>query len=102
MIAVIQTGGKQYIVAPGQKIEIEKLPQNVGEAVIFDKVLLLNDGKKTEVGMPYLEGVKVSGKILAQEKDDKILVLKFRNKVRRNTKKGHRQQYTVVEITDIK
>ncbi len=102
MIAAIQTGGKQYLVSPGQKVRIEKIEGKEGDNVVFDKVLLTNDGLKTEIGMPLLEGAKVSGKIVSQGRGEKVLVLKFKNKVRYHRKKGHKQAYTEVEITNIK
>ena len=101
MLAVIKTGGKQYIVAPGQKIKIEKLEKKEGEEVIFDQVLLLEKQKKVEIGTPFISGVKVLGKVLSQGKNEKVIVFKFRHKTRYKRKKGHRQKFTEVEITEI-
>jgi len=101
MLAVIKTGGKQYIVAPGQKLKIEKLEKKEGEEVIFDQVLLLEKNKKVEIGIPLVEGAKVLGKVLSQGKNKKVIVFKFRHKTRYKRKKGHRQAYTEVEITKI-
>ena len=100
-IAVIKTGGKQYIVRPGQKLKIEKLPENEGGEVVFEEVLLVDDGKKTEIGAPKVEGAKVKGKLLKQAKAKKVIVFKFKAKKREKTKKGHRQPYSEVEILKI-
>lgn len=100
-IAVIKTGGKQYIVHPGQKIKIEKLPTKEGGEVVFDDVLLLDDGKKTEVGTPKIEGAKVKGKLLKQAQAKKVIVFKFKAKKREKTKKGHRQPFSEIEILKI-
>lgn len=101
MLAVIKTGGKQYAVEPGKKIKIEKLPVDEGEEVVFDQVLLLEDKDKTEIGNPFVEGAKVIGKVLKQDKAKKVVVFKFKAKKRQKTKRGHRQFFTEVEITSI-
>jgi len=100
-LAVIETGGKQYKVAVGDKLNIEKLDNEVGSNVVFDKVLLIADGENVEVGAPYLKGVKVEAKLLDTFKDVKKIVFKYHSKTRRRKKKGHRQQMTEVEITSI-
>ena len=101
MLAVIKTGGKQYIVAPGQKIKIEKLDIKEGKEITFDEVLLLEKDEKVEIGTPFLKGVKVIGKVLGQGKRKKIIIFKYKAKKRYKIKKGHRQLYTEVEITEI-
>lgn len=101
MLAVIKTGGKQYIVTPGQKIKIEKLPQEDGSEVVFNEVLLLETDKGVEIGAPLVQGAKVKGKVLRQAKAKKVIVFKFKAKKREKKKKGHRQSYTEVEITNI-
>ncbi len=101
MFAVIKTGGKQYLVEPGKKIKIEKLEVEEGKEVIFDQVLLLEKGKKLEIGTPLVEGAKVVGKVLTQGKGDKVIAFKYKAKKRYHVKKGHRQQFTEVEITKI-
>ncbi|MFC1789787.1 50S ribosomal protein L21 [Patescibacteria group bacterium] len=98
MLAVIQTGGKQYLVSPGKIIKIEKLEKKEGSEVVFDKVLLLEKSNKLEIGNPFISGVKILGKVLSQGKGKKIIVFKYRAKTRRKTKKGHRQAFTEVEI----
>lgn len=101
MFAIIETGGKQYLVNQGDKIRIEKLTLKAGESVKFDKVLFVSDDKDFQVGKPYLAGITVEGKILKQGKAKKIHVLKYKAKARYRRKIGHRQQYTEVEITKI-
>lgn len=101
MLAVIKTGGKQYLVSPGQKIKIEKLEIPEGEEVIFDQVLLLEKGKKVEIGTPFIKDAKVIGKVLKQGKAKKVIVFKYKSKTRYKKKKGHRQPFTQVEIKEI-
>ncbi|MDP3901694.1 MAG: 50S ribosomal protein L21 [bacterium] len=101
MFAIIQTGGKQYKVAVGQKVKIEKLTVADGDAVIFDKILLMADGDKVQIGQPYLSGAKVEGKVLKQGRHDKVIVFKYHSKTRQKKKKGHRQPFTEVEIVKI-
>jgi len=101
MLAVIKTGGKQYTVEPGKKLKIEKLLVEEGKEVIFDQVLLIEDKDKTEIGSPFVEGAQVTGKVLKHDKAKKVIVFKFKAKKRQKTKRGHRQNYTEVEITDI-
>jgi len=101
MLAVIKTGGKQYIVSPGQKIKIEKLDKKEGAEVSFSDVLLLEKNKKIEIGSPFLKNVKVLGKVLRQGKNKKVIVFKFEQTNRYHVKKGHRQLFTEVEITGI-
>jgi len=100
-LAVIKTGGKQYIVEPGKKIKIEKLPQAEGKEVVFNEVLLVEDKKKVEIGNPFVKGVKVNAKVLTQGRAKKVIIFKFKAKKRQKTKRGHRQSFTEVEITKI-
>jgi large subunit ribosomal protein L21 len=99
-IAVNETGGKQYKVSEGQKIKIEKLAVEKDGKVVFDKVLLVTD-KETEIGTPYLKGVKVEAKLVKQGRDKKKIVFKYHSKTRYRKKKGHRQFFTEVEITKV-
>ena len=101
MLAVIKTGGKQYIVSPGKKIKIEKLDKKEGSEVSFSEVLLLEKSKKIEIGTPFLKGIKVLGKVLKQAKDKKKIVFKYKAKKRYKVKKGHRQFFTEVEVAKI-
>jgi large subunit ribosomal protein L21 len=101
MLAVIKTGGKQYIVKPGQKLKIEKLEIEDGKEVIFDEVLLLENDGDAKIGTPFIKGAKVTGKVLRQGRAKKVIIFKYKAKKRYHVKKGHRQQFTEVEITKI-
>jgi len=101
MLAVIKTGGKQYLVSPGEKIKVEKLAKKDGEEVIFDDVLLLEKQNKLEIGSPTIKDAKVIGKVLRQGKAKKVIIFKYKAKKRYHLKKGHRQQFTEVEIKTI-
>lgn len=101
-LAVIKTGGKQYIVSPGVKIKVEKLDKKEGGEVVFNEVLLLEKQRKLEIGAPFIKGVKVIGKVLKQGKGKKVIVFKYKSKKRYKVKKGHRQSFTEVEIMTIK
>lgn len=101
MYAVIETGGKQYRVAPGDRILVEKLPGEVGESVVFDRVLLIVDNGDVHIGRPIVEGAVVEGSILRQTRGPKIIVFKYRPKKRYRRKQGHRQYYTEVMIERI-
>lgn len=96
--AIIQTGGKQYKVSPGQKLKIEKLNAQAGDSLIFDKILLAADGEDIKIGMPYVNGAKVEAKVLRQGRDKKKIVFKYHSKTRYRKKKGHRQNFTEIEI----
>ena len=89
------------MVRPGQKIKIEKLLTEEGAEVVFDEVLLIDNGTKTEFGSPTIKGAKVKGKLLKQAKAKKVIIFKFKAKKREQTKKGHRQPYSEVEILKI-
>ncbi len=101
MLAVIKTGGKQYIVTPGQKLKIEKLENKDGSEVAFKEVLLLEKDGNLEIGTPFISGAQVSAKVLGQGKADKVIIFKYKAKKRYHVKKGHRQPFTEVEITKI-
>ncbi len=98
MYAVIETGGKQYTVHEGDLVKVEKLNANEGDAVIFDKVLLVAKDGSVNVGKPYVADAKVEAKVLKQAKDKKVIVYKFKAKKNERIKRGHRQPYTLVEI----
>lgn len=102
MIAVIETGSKQYLVKPGDKIKIEKINTDIGSTINFDKVLLISseDGTSIEVGNPYIENKYISAQILDQIKDKKKIVFKMKAKKRYKKKIGHRQKYTIVQINN--
>ena len=99
--AVIRTGGKQYLVKVGQKLKVEKLEIEPGKPVVFDQVLLLDDGKNVEIGTPIIAKAKVTANVLKTAKGDKVMIFKYKPKKRSKKKQGHRQFYTEVEITSI-
>ena len=102
MYAVFKTGGKQYRATQGQKIKLEKLNANSGDKVLFTEVLMVGEGSDVDIGTPYLTNASVEATVLEEGKDKKIEVIKFKR--RKNYKRtfGHRQCYTLVEITGIK
>lgn len=100
MYAIIETGGKQYTVEAGDKIKVEKLDVKEGDKVTFDKVLFVS-GDDAKIGAPYVEGAKVEAKVLAQGKAKKVVVYKYKAKKNERKKNGHRQPYTLVEISGI-
>jgi len=101
MLAVIKTGGKQYLVKKGDKVKIEKLDGKEGDKITFAEVLFLGDEKEFKVGMPFVASAEVEGKILKQEKSKKVTGVKHKAKKRYKVKFGHRQQVTEVEITKV-
>ena len=102
MYAVFKTGGKQYRATQGQKVKLEKINANSGDKVLFTEVLMVGEGSDVEIGTPFLANTSVEAKVLEEGKDKKIEVIKFKR--RKNYKRtfGHRQCYTLVEITGIK
>ena len=100
MYAVMTTGGKQYKVAQGDKLRVEKLTANVGDTVTFDEVLLVG-GDAIKIGAPLVAGAKVEAKVVAQDREKKIIVFKFRRRKNYRRKNGHRQPFTALEITGI-
>jgi len=101
MYAVVQTGGKQYKVREGEVLRVERLPGKKGEQVTFEQVLLFSDGETLRIGQPRLEGMTVSGHILEQDRNKKIIVFKYKRRKRYRRKQGHRQEYTAVQIDRI-
>jgi large subunit ribosomal protein L21 len=100
MYAVIKTGGKQYRVAEGQKLRVEKLPGNAGDKVTFNEILLIG-GDAPRIGVPTVAGASVAAEITAQDRGKKIVVFKFRRRKNYRRKNGHRQPYTELKITGI-
>ena len=98
--AVIKTGGKQYRVAPGDKLRVEKLIGDVGTTVTFSDILFVG-GDSIKIGAPHVAGAKVEAKIVAQDRDKKIIVFKFRRRKNYRRKNGHRQPFTALEITNV-
>jgi large subunit ribosomal protein L21 len=101
MYAVIKTGGKQYRVAEGEVLQVEKLAGNAGDEVAFGEVLLVGAGESVQVGKPLVGGAKVTAQIVAQERGPKIIIFKQRRRKNYRRKAGHRQPYTSVKITKI-
>ncbi len=102
MFAVIRTGGKQYRVSKDDVITIERLAGEAGGKVVFDEVIMLGgDGKDTVIGQPLVAGASVAGEIVEQNRADKVTVVKFRRRQNYHRMKGHRQQQSLVKITDI-
>ena len=96
--AIIETGGKQYKVEPGQELEIEKVEPLKGKKIVFDKVLLVKDGDMVTFGKPYINGVAVEAEVLEQKKGKKIRVARFKAKSRYRKVKGYRQRLSLVKI----
>ena len=101
MYAVIQTGGKQYRVAEGDKVRVEKLAADEGASVELDRVLMVADGDNVTVGKPYVEGGKVTATVKGHGRADKVKIIKFRRRKHHLKRQGHRQWYTELQITGI-
>ena len=101
MYAVVKTGGKQYRVSPGDSVEVEKLPYEVGEQIELDQVLLVANGSGTKIGQPLVEGAKVVATVTRQAKGRKVIVFKYRSSKRYRRKRGHRQHQTRLRIDNI-
>ncbi len=101
MYAVIQTGGKQYRVEPGQTLSVEKLPGELGDSLQFDDVLLVMNDDKTIVGRPMVAGASVKAEIVEQGKDKKVIVFKFQRRKNYRRRYGHRQLYTSIKIGEV-
>lgn len=101
MYAVIETGGKQYRVEVGTELEVELLDVEPGKTVTLDRVLLVADGDESAIGQPVVDGAAVSAEVLRQDRGEKVISFKYRPKARRRVKKGHRQDLTILRISDI-
>ncbi len=101
MYAVFETGGKQYRAAPGDVIRVEKLAVEEGGEVDFDKVLMVAEGDDVKIGLPYVEGGKVTATVRSQGRGKKIMIVKFRRRKHSRKQMGHRQAYTELQITGI-
>jgi len=101
MYAVVETGGKQYMVAPGDTIEVERLPDQPGEPVELERVLFYSDGDDVRCGTPTLADVRVIGNVVGQIKGDKIVIATYKRRKGARRKKGHRQRLTRIEVTRI-
>ena len=101
MYAVIVTGGKQYKVKAGDVVKVEKIEQGIGDAVTFDKVLMVMDGDDVKLGTPYLDGQVVKAEVVEQGRHKKVRIIKFRRRKHSMKRMGHRQYYTTVKITEV-
>jgi large subunit ribosomal protein L21 len=101
LYAIIETGGKQYKVQEGEKLQVEKLMAEVGDTVTLDKVLMVNSGEEILVGSPLVDGAKVTATVVEQGRGKKIIVYKFKAKANYRKKKGHRQPFSELQIEKI-
>lgn len=101
MYAVIKTGGKQYRVAKDQMLNVEKLPNEIGQSVDFEEVLMVVDGETVKIGDPLISGAKVKAEVIEHGRADKVEILKFKRRKHHMKRQGHRQAYTKIKITDI-
>ncbi|PKM30513.1 MAG: 50S ribosomal protein L21 [Gammaproteobacteria bacterium HGW-Gammaproteobacteria-11] len=101
MYAVIVTGGKQYKVAEGEYLRVEKLEAETGSSIDFDRVLLIGNGDDVKIGAPVVEGAKVTAEISSHGRHDKVRIIKFRRRKHHMKRQGHRQWYTEIKITGI-
>jgi large subunit ribosomal protein L21 len=102
MYAVIQTGGKQYKVAPGDVVKVEKLEAKKGDTVEIKEVFLIADGDKMSIGKPTLASAMVTAEVLGEDKGEKLLIFKHRRRKGFRKTNGHRQNYTTLKVKDIK
>jgi large subunit ribosomal protein L21 len=101
MYAVVKTGGKQYKVAPGEKLKVEQIPADVGAEVVLDQVLMVGDGDAVRVGQPTLAGATVKATVVAHGRGEKIRIFKMRRRKHYQKPQGHRQNYTELRIESI-
>lgn len=99
--AIVETGGKQYRVSPGDVIDVDKLPAEEGSTLELDRVLLIAQGEEVRLGSPTIEGARVVASVMGQVKAAKVVVFKYKPKVRYRKKTGHRQPYTRLEVKEI-
>ena len=102
MYAVVATGGKQYRVNEGDRVQVEKINGDSGASVVLEEVLMIGDGEKSKIGAPLVKGAKVEAKIVTQDRAKKIVVFKFKKRKKYRKKQGHRQSFTELLITKIK
>ena len=101
MYAVVKTGGKQYRVSAGEKLKIEQLPAEVGSEIVLDQVLLIADGDAVRMGTPLLAGAQIKARVLNHGRGDKVRIFKLNRRKHYRRSKGHRQNYTEIEILGI-
>lgn len=102
MYAVIKTGGQQFRVTKGDKLSVQKLEAEAGKSITLEEVMMINDGKTAKVGTPLVSGAKVTAKVVEQTRGDKVVIFKKKRRQNYRRTRGHKQQLTVIEITDIK
>ena len=101
MYAVVKTGGKQYKIAPGEKLKVEQIPADVGAQVVLDQVLMVGEGENIRVGQPTVEGATVQATVIAHGRGDKIRIFKMRRRKHYQKHQGHRQNFTELQIDAI-
>lgn len=101
MYAVIESGGKQHRVEPGEVLQLEKLDVAEGDKIDFEKVMLIGEGEKVQIGTPYVEGGKVSAEVVSHGRGEKVTIIKMKRRKHYRRQAGHRQHFTEVKITDI-
>ena len=101
MYAVIKTGGKQYRVAPGEKIKIDQIPADIGASIVLDQVLMVSDGDAVKLGTPLVSGAKVSATVIAHGRGAKVKIFKMRRRKHYQKTQGHRQNYTEIRVDAI-
>jgi large subunit ribosomal protein L21 len=101
MYAVIKTGGKQYKVAPGEKLKVELIPAHVGAQIVLDQVLLVGDGSNVRLGQPIVAGATVNATVIAHGRGDKVKIFKMRRRKHYQKHQGHRQGFTELKIDGI-
>ena len=101
MYAVIKTGGKQYKVAPGEKLKVETIPADVGAQVVLDQVLMVGDGESVRLGRPVVSGATVNATVVAHGRGEKVRIFKMRRRKHYQKHQGHRQNYTELKIESI-
>jgi large subunit ribosomal protein L21 len=102
MYAVIKTGGKQYRVAAGEKIKVEQIPADVGAQIVLDQVLMVGSGEAVTIGTPMISGAAVTATVISQGRADKVRIFKMRRRKHYQKHQGHRQNYTEIQIGEIK
>ena len=101
MYAVVKTGGKQYKVAPGEKLKVEQIPADVGAEVVLDQVLMIGEGESVRLGRPVVDGVTVKATVVAHGRGDKVTIFKMRRRKHYRKHQGHRQGFTELRIESI-
>lgn len=101
MYAIVEIGGMQFPVREGETLKVPRLGKKVSEAVIFEKILLVASDQSAQIGKPYVAGASVTGEVIAEKRDDRITVFKFKRRTKYRRKRGHRQWFTEVKINKI-